>query len=118
MCILLRNLLSTYYPTSLALGAENNELIDLAATLAEPSPAELPYPRSDVLDTIGKLTPWRELDEIPSGMQQHLCVESFNYSGVLSMLTQRPDSTSFSPEDGRYVITGYCRTSGSPVSFL
>lgn len=53
-------------------GTENNALIDLAATLAEPTPAALPYPRDDALDTIGKLTPWWELDEIPSGMQQHL----------------------------------------------
>lgn len=56
----------------LAFAPGNAELIDFAATLAVPSEIILPYPQQDVLGAIKRITPWWELDEIPSGMQQHL----------------------------------------------
>ncbi|KAB5595218.1 Fungal specific transcription factor domain containing protein [Ceratobasidium theobromae] len=51
-----------------------NELVNLAASLAVPvsTSAPLSLQRNEVVDTIRRMTPWWELDEIPSGIQQYL----------------------------------------------
>ncbi|KAG8715639.1 hypothetical protein FRC09_016457 [Ceratobasidium sp. 395] len=55
------------------LAAGNSGLVDLAATLAIPThTSPLPYSRQSTLDSVYKITPWWEQDEIPSGMQKHL----------------------------------------------
>ncbi|CAE7197187.1 unnamed protein product [Rhizoctonia solani] len=49
-----------------------NELLNLAASLAVADSAPLASQRNEMVDTLRRMTPWWELDEIPSGMQEHL----------------------------------------------
>ncbi|CAE6434361.1 unnamed protein product [Rhizoctonia solani] len=49
-----------------------NELINLAASLAVAGPTSLEPQQSELAGTMRRMTPWWELDEIPSGIQEHL----------------------------------------------
>ncbi|KAH7340148.1 hypothetical protein B0J17DRAFT_650102 [Rhizoctonia solani] len=49
-----------------------NELMDLAASLAVTDLASLAHQRTELVGTLRQMTPWWELDEIPSGVQEHL----------------------------------------------
>ncbi|CAE6527920.1 unnamed protein product [Rhizoctonia solani] len=49
-----------------------NELMNLAASLAVADLAPLAHQRIELMGTLRQMTPWWELDEIPSGMQEHL----------------------------------------------
>ncbi|CAE6441383.1 unnamed protein product [Rhizoctonia solani] len=48
-----------------------NELMNLAASLAIAESTPL-APRNELVGTLRRMTPWWELDEIPSGVQEHL----------------------------------------------
>ncbi|ELU43788.1 hypothetical protein AG1IA_02182 [Rhizoctonia solani AG-1 IA] len=54
------------------LDSGQNELINLAASLAVTDSTSLESQRGQIVDTSRRMTPWWELDEIPTGIQEHL----------------------------------------------
>ncbi|QRW00834.1 Fungal Zn(2)-Cys(6) binuclear cluster domain [Ceratobasidium sp. AG-Ba] len=55
---------------SLATG--DNDIVNLAANLSTFPTQTIPYPQLAALDTVRKLTPWWEQEEVPSGIQLRL----------------------------------------------
>ncbi|QRW15339.1 Fungal specific transcription factor domain [Ceratobasidium sp. AG-Ba] len=55
---------------SLATG--DNDIVNLAANLSTFPTQTIPYPQQAALDTVRKLTPWWEQEEVPSGIQLRL----------------------------------------------
>ncbi|KAJ1310524.1 hypothetical protein OPQ81_007254 [Rhizoctonia solani] len=49
-----------------------NELINLTASLAVTDSVPLAHERNELVGTLRRMTPWWELDEIPSGVQEYL----------------------------------------------